>query len=112
MSENPLDPSPEYEQRIRERAYRLWEQEGRPHGRDLEYWERARELEGMASHPDAGLIPNPIETNHGEPPPAQPVEEAEIMRNLGEFPDRSGDQGEHLGTPMTRRQAAEARKEE
>ena len=29
------------EQAIRERAYYLWEQEGRPHGRDIEYWSRA-----------------------------------------------------------------------
>lgn len=30
------------EQHIRERAYALWEKEGSPHGRDLEFWERAR----------------------------------------------------------------------
>ena len=28
---------------IRERAYLLWEQAGRPDGGDLEFWERARE---------------------------------------------------------------------
>jgi len=27
---------------IRERAYHLWEQAGRPEGGDLEFWERAR----------------------------------------------------------------------
>ena len=27
---------------IRERAYQLWEQAGRPDGGDLEFWERAR----------------------------------------------------------------------
>ena len=26
---------------IRERAYLIWEREGRPHGRDLEHWVRA-----------------------------------------------------------------------
>lgn len=26
---------------IRERAYLLWEQEGRPHGREMEFWSRA-----------------------------------------------------------------------
>jgi hypothetical protein len=31
------------EQRIRERAYLLWEMEGRPEGREEEYWHRARE---------------------------------------------------------------------
>ena len=27
--------------RIRERAYAIWEAEGRPHGRDVEHWARA-----------------------------------------------------------------------
>jgi len=26
------------EQAMRERAYEIWENEGRPHGRDLEHW--------------------------------------------------------------------------
>ncbi len=30
------------ERRIRERAYALWEEDGRPEGRADEYWERAR----------------------------------------------------------------------
>jgi len=34
------------EKAIRERAYHIWEAEGRPHGRDREHWERAgREIE-------------------------------------------------------------------
>ncbi len=38
------------EERIRQRAYALWEQEGRPEGRQEEHWQRARdeiEAEGM-----------------------------------------------------------------
>ncbi|QGZ29216.1 DUF2934 domain-containing protein [Stutzerimonas stutzeri] len=31
------------EQRIRERAYQLWEEAGRPEGQDVEYWMRARD---------------------------------------------------------------------
>ena len=35
------------EQRIRERAHQIWEEEGRPHGRDREHWEQAsREILG------------------------------------------------------------------
>jgi len=30
------------DQRIRERAYHLWQKEGSPEGRDHEFWERAR----------------------------------------------------------------------
>jgi hypothetical protein len=32
----------ELEQRIRERAHRIWEEEGRPHGQQAAHWERAR----------------------------------------------------------------------
>jgi hypothetical protein len=34
------------EQRVRIRAYYLWEQEGRPEGRDLEFWDGARAADG------------------------------------------------------------------
>jgi hypothetical protein len=36
------------EKQIRERAYGIWIAEGRPHGRDLAHWQRARHelLEG------------------------------------------------------------------
>ena len=42
MSNNPLEYDAAREQKVRERAYHLWESEGKPHGRDLEFWERAR----------------------------------------------------------------------
>ncbi|MGH7156442.1 MAG: DUF2934 domain-containing protein [Acetobacteraceae bacterium] len=44
-------------QRIRERAYRLWEEDGGPSGRDLEYWERARALPRHAD--TASLVAQP-----------------------------------------------------
>ncbi len=98
VSDNPLDENdPARQQRIRERAYHLWEADGRPEGRDLEYWERARELVGMEDSAGAGLLPNPM--THPEPA----AEEAEIQDNLGEFPDRSADQGEWRQTPVARR---------
>ena len=38
-----MDPA--WEQKVRERAYALWEREGRPHGRAEEFWFTAeREL--------------------------------------------------------------------
>lgn len=39
------------ETRIRERAYLLWEKEGRPGGRDREFWERGRLLHEADSAP-------------------------------------------------------------
>ncbi len=32
------------EDRIRDEAYRLWEQAGRPHGREAEFWHQAVDL--------------------------------------------------------------------
>ena len=46
----PAGPEPLDEERIRERAFRIWIDEGRPHGRDVEHWLRARdELEPKAA---------------------------------------------------------------
>ena len=39
------------EHSIRERAYFLWEKEGRPEGRDTEFWERARLMHAAAAAP-------------------------------------------------------------
>lgn len=99
-SENPLDPSPQHEQRIRERAYHLWEADGCPEGRDAEYWERARELDAIATSPGAGQ--QPVDA-------PQVLDQAALQENLGEFPDRSADQGERRVTPMTKKQARASR---
>lgn len=49
-------PGPSYEDRVRERAYELWVEEGRPEGHDQEHWRRARdEIEAE----DADLARNP-----------------------------------------------------
>ena len=34
----------EIERKVRERAYAIWEQEGRPDGQHLKHWERAKQL--------------------------------------------------------------------
>ncbi len=100
-SDNPLEFNPEREQRVRERAYHLWEADGRPHGRDAEFWERAHELEAMSESPGAGQVPA-VGLGH--------VEEAELQANLGEFPDRFADQGEREMSPMMRSKAEASRK--
>ena len=98
MSGNPLEDDPARDQRIRERAYELWQADGGPHGNDLDYWERARELVGMQESGQTGQVPVPSEDDLSVIV-GQPVEEASIQENLGEFPDRLSDQGEHAPTP-------------
>jgi hypothetical protein len=103
MARNPLEIDPDRERRVRERAYQLWEADGKPHGRDVEYWERARELIGMEESAGAAKLPNP--QNHPDTPRESGVEDAEIQQNLGEFPDRFADQGAVKPTPAPKRKA-------
>lgn len=52
--------SDERHRKISEKAYRLWETEGQPQGRDLDHWVRAeRETEG-------GDFAGPTQANEGE----------------------------------------------
>ncbi len=48
----PIDPSPIYRAGITERAHQLWEEDGCPEGRDMEYWLKAEEE--LAPHSIAG----------------------------------------------------------
>ncbi len=105
MSDNPLDDDPAREERIKERAYHLWEADGRPHGQHDEYWERASELVRMEGAGMAGQLPNPASLPGADPSLTEPVEEAFIQENLGEFPDRFADQGESQPTPKPKRAA-------
>jgi hypothetical protein len=56
---------PLMEEAIRQRAYEIWEQEGRPEGRDLTHWLRARteildrELAAGASLSEGGVMGDP-----------------------------------------------------
>ena len=80
----------------------MWREAGSPEGREAEYLELARELQAFVDHPGAGLLPNPM-IEHPQPAATnEPVEEAELLENLGEFPGRT-DQGERPTAPMTKR---------
>jgi hypothetical protein len=97
---NPLAPMDEAQaQRIRERAYHLWEADGCPENTAEEYWYRAETLSRMETAPHAGELPNPATQPGADPNRTQIVEEASIQDNLGEFPDRFADQGERQATP-------------
>jgi hypothetical protein len=100
MNDNPLQDSPERNDRIRTRAYLLWEQNGKPEGQDGEFWERARELIAIEDHPTAGLLPNPMAERRETAVQAQ---EAELQENLGESPSRPTDQGDRAQTPVAKR---------
>jgi hypothetical protein len=106
MSDNPLEPSRERDNRIRERAYHLWEADGRPNGRAEEFWERARELIAIEDTPVSREMP--VGPGGDSLVHETRADEASLQDNLGEFPGRMTDQGERRQTPMTRAQLRNA----
>ncbi|MCZ0963187.1 DUF2934 domain-containing protein [Paracoccus benzoatiresistens] len=47
----------EDDERIRHRAYQIWETEGRPEGRAAQHWAQARDELGISGAPDDGAFP-------------------------------------------------------
>ncbi len=87
--------------RIAAKAHELWEAEGRPHGRDREHWDEAKEI--IALHDSAGsaLLPR---TSGAE----EPVEEMSVaIDNEGQAPNLT-DTGEHDLTSIDREPAITA----
>ena len=65
------------EEWIKKRAYALWEEEGRPGGRDSVHWEQARKereaLEGSAASPDGKDVKSKAKRSpRTAPPPPAP----------------------------------------
>jgi Protein of unknown function (DUF2934) len=89
VSDKTLEKSPEREAQVRERAYRLWEEQGRPHGRDVEFWERAREIVAA-------------ESKIVSPDPAAEVEAA-VTSAAGETPAPKTQQEVRPQAPRARR---------
>ncbi len=60
------------EERLRERAYALWEAEGRPEGREVEHWSMAeRELTEAEARPATTL--KGASSAEGKPPARSPT---------------------------------------
>jgi len=71
------------EARIRDRAHKIWVDEGRPQGREKHHWELAR----LAIAEEDG------QSSALQPPEVAPPEPIEALSNQGEFPTLT-DQGE------------------
>jgi len=77
------------DERIRQRAYQLWREEGCPAGREQAHWEMATELVAIEDNQRGTLKPVQQEN---------PVEPLEAVENQGEFPTLA-DQGEESTYP-------------
>jgi hypothetical protein len=70
---NPKD----HQERLRQRAYELWEREGRPHGREAEHWKQAEAELGKAA---AAASPT-VTAKPAIPAPApEPVKRPSLLR--------------------------------
>jgi hypothetical protein len=85
----------DFEDRVRKRAYRLWQEEGCPEGRADIHWDQAREL--VAIEDNHRLARKPISAP-APGPAGEPVEPLEAVENAGEFPTLT-DQGEEQTYP-------------
>jgi Protein of unknown function (DUF2934) len=70
------------DERVKQRAYRLWVEEGCPEGRSDIHWDKARELVAIEENQKLATRPAP----RGEQVTGEPVEPIESVRNAGEFP--------------------------
>ncbi len=91
----------EIEQRIRERAYQIWLDEGCPDGRDREHWRRACEEVTGEENRHAATLPNPIDPRTGTAVGGDSAEPMEAVENQGDFPTLT-DQGEETSYPRPR----------
>lgn len=89
-------------ERIRQRAYEIWEREGQPEGRDREHWDMAREEIAAKENLGLTLQPNPIALTHSERTfHEEPVEPLIAAESLGDVPGLT-DQGEEEAYPHRR----------
>lgn len=80
------------DQRIRERAHKIWDNDGRPDGRAEQHWELARFA--IAQEEAMPTMLKPVREEQPEP--------IEAVRNQAEFPTLT-DQGEAQDVPGLRR---------
>ncbi|MBS1087842.1 DUF2934 domain-containing protein [Gluconobacter wancherniae] len=109
MSDNPLAPNAKRDAAIKAEAKLLWESEGRPEGGPEAYMERAEDLisiKGVPRGVNVKDLPDP------ELADVQ-IENARLQENLGEFPERSTDQGDQRHFPVAdRKEESELMKDE
>ena len=94
------DSQADLERRIRERARRLWADDGRPEGGEDRYLGRAQELIAIEDNQQAATKPT-RRSSDAHAPGGQPVEPLEAVENQGEFPGLT-DQGEGTMAPHRR----------
>ncbi len=105
MSDHRLHNAHERQDRIRQCAYYLWEADGRPHGRDREYWQRAEALIGIEDQAAAGQLPG----FQGKPDAGSGVKAAKIRGKSEASPDAATDQTVRRQAPKSQGRVRKAK---
>lgn len=80
--------------RIRRKAHEIWESEGRPHGREQQHWDAAKEIIALKDSMGKTLLPR----DTGAEEPEEPIQSVEPY---GDMPNLT-DQGQHDLTDTAR----------
>jgi Tfp pilus assembly protein FimV len=92
------------EKMVRERAYYIWEREGRPAGKELDHWQTALIELGFANKSTNGAVAKPIAT--AEAPAAKPSRKSRIKSIVAEAKDALSGASTEVKKP--RKRAAKA----
>jgi hypothetical protein len=86
----------DHDRRVRQRAYKIWIEEGRPEGRAEIHWEIARELVAIEENLLNTL--KPASEGGAESRAGEPIEESIVAAHTAEIPTTT-DQGEQVYPP-------------
>ena len=89
------------EERVRRRAYEIWEREGRPEGCADYYWTRAKEEIAIEDSQQTATEPNPAAGGSDTVIHPEPVEPAMVMDKQADMPGLT-DRGDQRPTPKRR----------
>jgi len=70
------------EQRVKQRAYEIWQREGCPDGREADHWALAKEEIAIEDNQNQALLPNPSQGGDDtvvHPEPVEPLLAAESL---------------------------------
>lgn len=74
----------EVEERVKRRAYEIWQREGCPEGREADHWALAKEEIAIEDNQNQALLPNPSEGGDDTVVHPEPVEPLLAAESLGE----------------------------
>lgn len=99
----------EVENRVRQRAYEIWQREGCPEGREADHWALAKEEIAIEDNQSQTLVPNPSQGGDDtvvHPEPVEPLLAAESLEEDIGGPTNQSDEQPLPKRTRTRRTVA------